>query len=212
MSKVKKEKKKECKFCKSKGDRVTEIEGVMICPICNKQITLIMKQEKGEHNKRYQKKRKLSNKEIDKREQALRNKAIDIYAKLMNNLNQLRDKVSKSSTAVKKEKDYKQFYHNYLSSKAWKEKKRLFRESRYSKGECRICGCKEQLHIHHKTYERVTVERLTDLVELCPICHNNVHKIIKYIRKHKIKDSGITLMNCHMKLKNKGFDEIMKGL
>lgn len=38
-----------------------------------------------------------------------------------------------------------------------------------------MCGETERIHLHHKTYERIGEELLTDLVPLCPNCHTLVH-------------------------------------
>lgn len=59
-------------------------------------------------------------------------------------------------------------YSDYLKSPHWREVKRSFQD-------CYCCGDPEEVHLHHKTYERLGEERLDDLVALCPRCHALVH-------------------------------------
>lgn len=74
-------------------------------------------------------------------------------------------------------------YKQYLKSEHWLNVKRRFRASSFCKNECRICGNKKNLHIHHKTYKRVGNERLSDLEELCASCHKSLHKHLKKEKK-----------------------------
>lgn len=65
-------------------------------------------------------------------------------------------------------------YTHYLASQEWKAKRfwiLFFYQSR-----CVLCGeVRDDLHIHHNTYERVGHERFYDLVPLCPSCHQGHH-------------------------------------
>jgi len=47
---------------------------------------------------------------------------------------------------------------------------------------CQSCGSKNNLHIHHITYEKLGDERMEDLVTLCSICHQEVHDRLGYDR------------------------------
>ena len=62
-------------------------------------------------------------------------------------------------------------YHEYLKSDRWQHLRRsvLRRDN-----ELCICGAKAT-EVHHKTYERLGNEPLSDLVSLCRNCHQNVH-------------------------------------
>lgn len=65
-------------------------------------------------------------------------------------------------------------YIDYMESKAWDKKriKRLKKDS-YT---CQNCGEKNKpLDVHHKTYERLGHERMSDLVSLCRQCHDETH-------------------------------------
>jgi hypothetical protein len=64
-------------------------------------------------------------------------------------------------------------YHAYLHSPAWRDLKR-----RYYDAHPAICMCGDtNVHLHHKTYERVGREELDDLVPLCERCHEHVHAL-----------------------------------
>ncbi len=64
-------------------------------------------------------------------------------------------------------------YDEYMESDAWKE--RAIAAKRHAKRRCQICYSKEDLHAHHRTYERLGDELPTDLVVLCGQCHALFH-------------------------------------
>ena len=70
-------------------------------------------------------------------------------------------------------------YREYLKSKAW-DKKRKDREN--IDGKLCICGQDHftRFDTHHKTYERVGYENLSDLVRLCKECHKKYHDNYNY--------------------------------
>jgi len=72
-------------------------------------------------------------------------------------------------------------YLEYLNSWEWKIK----RESaiRRAKGKCRLCSRKNELNVHHLTYERFGHERDEDLLVVCTRCHNDIHFVE---RKNKL--------------------------
>lgn len=69
----------------------------------------------------------------------------------------------------------KEKYYRYLNTKTWKDKRMLV--LRRDKFACQKCESKENLQIHHLTYDRVFNEKLNDLITLCylklksKICH-----------------------------------------
>jgi len=63
-------------------------------------------------------------------------------------------------------------YGDYLRSAHWRRLRAEYRASDLPQS-C-ICG-EWETQLHHITYERVGRERLSDLVPLCPSCHNLVH-------------------------------------
>ena len=71
-------------------------------------------------------------------------------------------------------KSNQDFYRQeYLSSSAWSDKKRevLARDNH----KCVICNNKRNLEVHHRTYENIGKEPLSDLCILCQGCHIKYH-------------------------------------
>lgn len=100
-------------------------------------------------------------------------------------------------------------YKEYLQSEGWQHKKSLFYQE-YPEG-CWVCGSTKNLKLHHKTYERVFKERLTDLVCLCDDCHAELHKMIRR-RKKKNRPNRKRLLKAHEKLKAKKKQECEEEL
>ena len=65
-------------------------------------------------------------------------------------------------------------YDEHLLSEQWDKKKQKVR--RRDGKRCQVCGCGRTFDVHHLTYERVFVEKLSDLVLLCSSCHRKVHR------------------------------------
>ena len=63
-------------------------------------------------------------------------------------------------------------YKNYLKSPAWKVKRDAVEQR--DGGQC-VCG-DQATEVHHKTYDNIGKEPLSDLVALCEECHERVHK------------------------------------
>lgn len=68
----------------------------------------------------------------------------------------------------------------YMKSAKWK----LLKEQRLTiaDNKCEYCGSKHNLHLHHETYERLTVEEIEDLKILCSVCHTKIHNLLGYDR------------------------------
>jgi 5-methylcytosine-specific restriction endonuclease McrA len=65
-------------------------------------------------------------------------------------------------------------YSAYLSSPHWRSLKARYRASDL----LQRCMCGERsVHFHHKTYERLGAELLTDLTPLCRVCHDLIHLV-----------------------------------
>ena len=65
-------------------------------------------------------------------------------------------------------------YDAYLNSDAWKARRKVALGKAAYK--CQLCGNKkQQLDIHHNTYERLGNERDEDLIVLCHDCHTVFH-------------------------------------
>jgi hypothetical protein len=64
-------------------------------------------------------------------------------------------------------------YAEYLQTEEWaiKREQALVRDGY----RCRLCNSKENLQVHHRTYERRGCEDLNDLTTLCDECHEHFH-------------------------------------
>ena len=74
-------------------------------------------------------------------------------------------------------------YLEYIASPRWKRRKLLY----YAKYE-KVCGaCKsvQNIHLHHHTYARLGYEHDEDLVPLCELCHDEVHRLHKLSGRSK---------------------------
>ena len=64
-------------------------------------------------------------------------------------------------------------YRDYMLSPAWQKKRERVRQR--SGGKCELCGERSAVDVHHRTYARVGKERLSDLIHLCRLCHEDQH-------------------------------------
>ena len=64
-------------------------------------------------------------------------------------------------------------YTEYRDSDAWQTKRDHVLER--DKHKCVVCSDHAQ-HIHHRTYDNIGKEPLSDLVSLCRECHHKVHE------------------------------------
>ena len=76
-------------------------------------------------------------------------------------------------------------YNAYLKSEHWQDVRKRYWASKLLK-ECYVCGRKDHLQLHHRTYKRVGCEFLRDLLPLCGDCHKGVHDLLK---SKKYKDT-----------------------
>jgi len=73
------------------------------------------------------------------------------------------------------QKTYKERYYEYLKSPEWNKKRKA--KIKEAGGRCQLCNTKGKLSVHHRTYDRVYNEILTDLIALCDNCHKKFHDI-----------------------------------
>lgn len=66
-------------------------------------------------------------------------------------------------------------YQAYIASPAWRHRKAAYFK-KYPK-QCAGCGGKDEIHLHHRSYERFMHELDDDLVPLCSTCHMWVHHL-----------------------------------
>jgi 5-methylcytosine-specific restriction endonuclease McrA len=60
-------------------------------------------------------------------------------------------------------------YHEYLNSKLWKQRRQA--KLAKAKHRCEICGERDSLEVHHKTYAHLGNEDTNELIVLCRGCH-----------------------------------------
>ncbi len=75
---------------------------------------------------------------------------------------------------------YKEKYREYLLSPEWRNKRKEVLIDRNNK--CERCGSNNRLEVHHKTYERIFNEDLSDLELLCKPCHKKEHNIVEELQ------------------------------
>lgn len=67
----------------------------------------------------------------------------------------------------------KEIYNKYLRSTKWlKKRNKALKRAGYK---CQVCGYKNNLQVHHNTYEHIYHEHKHDLVVLCWKCHATFH-------------------------------------
>jgi hypothetical protein len=64
-------------------------------------------------------------------------------------------------------------YKEYLKTTEWAVLRRI--KLQEANHRCQVCNGDGKLHVHHRTYERVRCELLSDLVVLCAGCHEHFH-------------------------------------
>ena len=76
-------------------------------------------------------------------------------------------------------------YYQYLDSEEWRKIRDLVLDRDHH--QCQKCGSKENLQVHHTTYEHQYDERnhLDDLITLCESCHHGFHAIEKEEREEQ---------------------------
>lgn len=89
-------------------------------------------------------------------------------------------------------------YDAYLNSAEWRKLRK--RALRRAEQRCQLCNGEDDLHVHHRTYERVGEERITDLTVLCGWCHARFHDVERKVpraeqysaRWRRVADSALT--------------------
>ncbi len=72
-------------------------------------------------------------------------------------------------------------YREYITSAAWRAKRRLKLKS--TRGKCERCG-QRATQVHHKHYDTLGRERLADLESLCRPCHEREHEGLIQAQQH----------------------------
>lgn len=64
-------------------------------------------------------------------------------------------------------------YILYLKSKTWKNKKNKYKKSGFPTF-CWACEAQNNIQFHHRTYNRLGWEPMSDIIPLCASCHNEL--------------------------------------
>ena len=64
-------------------------------------------------------------------------------------------------------------YKDYLKTEHWKAISKQAKEN--ADNRCQLCNSGGELHTHHRTYDRVGKEKISDLICLCANCHKKFH-------------------------------------
>ena len=64
-------------------------------------------------------------------------------------------------------------YQEYIKSEKWQFTRGLILA--FWSHRCAICNSKENVQVHHRTYERLGKELTTDCIVLCDRCHKLHH-------------------------------------
>jgi len=68
------------------------------------------------------------------------------------------------------------YWSDYYNSPEWEEKRKAALD--FYGHKCTICGTKDNLRVHHKTYSNFMNENMEDLTVLCDECHHNFHLML----------------------------------
>ena len=83
-------------------------------------------------------------------------------------------------------------YHEYLTGEHWRQLScKMCEEAGFK---CRLCGGREVLQVHHRTYERIGREIPSDLFVVCKACHTLIHWIVdKWPEQYAIDNTPVLL-------------------
>jgi 5-methylcytosine-specific restriction endonuclease McrA len=71
-------------------------------------------------------------------------------------------------------------YHDYLKTPEWYRRRAV--TLKIAEFKCMLCFSPDELTVHHRTYERLGQERMTDLLVLCRECHELFHRNRRLVR------------------------------
>jgi hypothetical protein len=81
-----------------------------------------------------------------------------------------------------------QYDEEYLQSDHWKEiRARTLRSDGYA---CRVCNRKDNLQVHHRSYDRLGAELPSDVITLCDDCHTIFHTTARLQPKPPVDTSN----------------------
>lgn len=79
-------------------------------------------------------------------------------------------------------------YDSYMRSKAWKQKRAAKLKSVGHRCENITCRSPLNLECHHKTYDRLGREKMSDLRVLCFNCHMDAHDNLPFPKRFYVEE------------------------
>ena len=111
----------------------------------------------------------------ERHKKKIKESAVDKKIRIQNFVDK---KIYKKKSAPKKRRLKKVLspYQQYLKSSKWKKISKAVKER--DNNQCVKCQSKENLNVHHLTYDNIFNEQdyLEDLTCVCKTCHENIHK------------------------------------
>jgi hypothetical protein len=93
-------------------------------------------------------------------------------------------------------------YLDYINSASWESRRRSYFSTHERR--CQACGTEERIiHLHHKTYDRLTKEIDSDLMPLCHVCHKKLHEFQKQLGLRVEEATSIWMASNSLELTNK---------
>jgi len=104
----------------------------------------------------------------------IENKITDIFSIYFSKVRQYNDLIKEELLELScNSPSYKQRYYEYLNSPEWQEKRLEILERDGFR--CVVTGKRDNLHIHHVSYDNIGQESSIDLVTLCSDAHEIIH-------------------------------------
>jgi 5-methylcytosine-specific restriction endonuclease McrA len=98
-------------------------------------------------------------------------------------------------------------YNSYISSKKWAKRRRRYYAC--NPNTCKVCGSREEITLHHLTYERLGKELDADLMPLCWKHHQSFHDLIGGSKKNMVVETEQFLQTA---LFDEEMDKVMRNL
>ena len=95
-------------------------------------------------------------------------------------------------------------YFDYINGSLWTYRKALYFEKH--KRECRACGTKWNIQLHHLKYGNFGREKDRDLIVLCEPCHREFH--LKFNNRNLHEDTIYFIENKQAKIKQQMIERL----
>ena len=92
----------------------------------------------------------------------------------------------------------------YLASAWWAEVRRAYELHPYAPHACAVCGAL-RYELHHRTYERLGREQISDLLALCRAHHEALHGAWRHHHEQRPEDTLAAFTDAWVIIKRRGF-------